>query len=175
MTLKDYRLYDYTGAPLDLLVSTRVIEAKDNSIVSSLHVWIAGRIQRQPSRRRHPDRHRRDINMKLTTQAVAKLALPAGKTDAIFWDYDLAGFGVRVRAGGSKTFVIQYEVGPRTRRMTIGSANKLTLPQARSAAKGELAKVELGQDPQGEKKAERAIGTFKSVAEEFIRFMLTLS
>jgi integrase len=52
--------------------------------------------------------------------------------------------------------------------MVIGDATKLTLAQARKKAKTELAKVELGQDPQGEKKAERKIGTFKAIAEEFI-------
>ena len=105
--------------------------------------------------------------MKLTQAFVDKLKLPAGKADHIEWDDN---FGVRLREGGSRTYVVQYKTkSGATRRMTIGTMN-LTLVQARRKAKAALAKVELGEDPQGEKKDARNIGTFKSLAEDFIEF-----
>lgn len=40
--------------------------------------------------------------MKLDAKTVAKLALPDGKRDAIYFDDDLAGFGLRLRASGAR-------------------------------------------------------------------------
>jgi integrase len=82
--------------------------------------------------------------------------LPAGKSDAIFFDDDLPGFGLRIRAGGKRTWIIQYRVGAKQRRLTIGTVDKLSADQARKAAKGRLARVELGGDPQQEKHEARA-------------------
>ena len=49
--------------------------------------------------------------MKLTAKAVAALILPAGKTDAIFFDDDMPGFGYRLRQSGDKvgrSWCVQY-------------------------------------------------------------------
>jgi integrase len=89
--------------------------------------------------------------MKLTQPNATRQQLPAGKSDAIFFDDDLPGFGLRVRAGGKRTWIIQYRVGAMQRRLTIGSVDKLSADQARKAARGRLARVELGGDPQHEK------------------------
>jgi integrase len=106
--------------------------------------------------------------MKLTKTTVAKLKLPEGKSDHIFWDSDPRNFGVRIREGGSRTYVIQYKTkSGATRRMTIGTM-ALTLAQARREAKKQLNYIAQGGDPQGEKKDARQIGTFKSIAEDFI-------
>ena len=51
--------------------------------------------------------------MKLTRTTIATLPLPADarKADCIYFDDDVPGFGCRVRQGGSKTFIVQYEQG----------------------------------------------------------------
>ena len=110
--------------------------------------------------------------MKLKQSNIDKIALPAGKTDHIEWDDDLPGFGLRVRGGGSRVYVVQYKVGAKNRRMTLGSTKKLHVEPARKEAKKLLGKVGLGQDPQGEKATARATAseTFKAVAERFIAF-----
>ena len=109
--------------------------------------------------------------MKLTQNVVDKFTPPAGKADFIAWDDANPGFGVRVRLGGSRRYVIQYKVGAKTRRMTLGSTRKLTLEQARKEAKKQLAKVAAGGDPQGEKAKARATATetFGAIAESFIK------
>jgi integrase len=94
--------------------------------------------------------------MKLTQPNATRQALPAGKSDAIFFDDDLPGFGLRIRAGGKRTWIIQYRVGTKQRRLTLGTVDKLNADQARKAAKGRLARVELGGDPQQEKHEARA-------------------
>ena len=50
--------------------------------------------------------------MKFTRDSVVTLSLPAGKSDHFEWDESLPGFGVRLRQGGSLTWVIQYRFGP---------------------------------------------------------------
>jgi Arm DNA-binding domain len=93
--------------------------------------------------------------VKLTQPNAIRQPLPPGKSDAIFFDDDLPGFGLRVRAGGKRTWIIQYRVGAKQRRLTIGSLDKLSADQARKAARGRLACVELGGDPQQEKQDAR--------------------
>lgn len=49
--------------------------------------------------------------MKLTAASVAKLTLPEGKSEAFYWDDDVPGFGLRLRAGGSRVWVLQHRIG----------------------------------------------------------------
>jgi integrase len=93
--------------------------------------------------------------MRLTEKSLATLALPAGKTEAKFFDDDIGGFGVRLRAGGTARWIFQYDIGPRTRRITLGSTKALTAPRARAIASELHAKVRLGEDPAGDKAENR--------------------
>jgi integrase len=109
--------------------------------------------------------------MKLTSKAVAALILPSGKTDAIFFDDDMPGFGYRLRKSGdkvSRSWVAQYRHAGQTRRMTLKSI--LTAEQARDEAKKILAKVALGQDPATEKKRRASADrfTFTALAEQYL-------
>lgn len=99
--------------------------------------------------------------MKLTTRSVAAVGLPDGRDDHVAWDDELAGFGLRLRAGSGRvrrTYVVQYRTAGRSRRLLLGSADVLSLDQARVAAKKALAAVALGGDPQGAKAAQRRAG-----------------
>jgi integrase len=92
------------------------------------------------------------MTIKLTKASIATLTLPPGKSDAIFFDSELPGFGLRVRAGGSRKWIVQYQLhGHQQRRCTIGSVAVFDPDQARKAAREYLAKARLGQDPQAEK------------------------
>jgi integrase len=94
--------------------------------------------------------------MKLTKAAIAALTLREGKRDHIEWDDSLPGFGVRLREGGKRTYIVQYRSGHAQRRETLGDVRKLDLDQARRAAKRKLGAVALGHDPAAEKEAARA-------------------
>ncbi len=93
------------------------------------------------------------------------------KCDHFDWDDKLPGFGIRTR-NGRRTYVVQYRIGKQQRRVTIGSAEKLTLDQARKEAKKVFGKVAAGADPQGDKKAglaaAAATDTFEAVAKRFV-------
>src|SRR5215208_2907064 len=94
--------------------------------------------------------------MKLTRSAVQALKLPAGKLEAIFFDDEIPGFGLRLRAGGSRTWVVQYKIGTKHRRLTLGSTALLDPGKARDRARDLLAAVRLGQDPASAKIEARA-------------------
>ena len=108
--------------------------------------------------------------MKLNSAAVRALTLAPGLTEKTYFDDTLAGFGVRVRAGGSKVFVVQYKIGDKHRRMVLGAVGAIDAGKARAAAKDLLAMVRLGRDPAGEKLEQRQkIGeTFGALLPRFL-------
>jgi integrase len=113
--------------------------------------------------------------MKLTTASIRAIAPVPPKTDIIEFDDAVPGFGVRARAGGSKVYVVQYAIGEKTRRMSLGKVELQGVDKARDKAKNILAAVRLGKDPAGEKQRDRqtATDTFKAVAERFLAFQKT--
>jgi integrase len=94
----------------------------------------------------------------LTPEFVARLTEPG-----LFWDQELKGFGCLCRRDArgnlARSFIIQYRVGKQQRKLKLGDAAKLTVKQARKKAEELFARITLGQDPQGERKQERAAPT----------------
>jgi integrase len=86
--------------------------------------------------------------VRLTDATVASLTVPDGKGEIIAFDDALAGFGVRVRRGGSRRFIFQYKLNGTNRRVTFKEAN---VKRARAAAQILAAKITLGSDPALEK------------------------
>jgi len=108
--------------------------------------------------------------MKLTKASIARLGLPAGTRDKIFFDDDLPGFGLRFRDGGKRTWIAQYRVGAKQRRVTVGTVETTEAEEARKRAKSILSKVHLGADPQIEKAEARAqaSSTLQTVVDRYI-------
>jgi len=110
--------------------------------------------------------------MKLTARTIAALTLPAGKTDHIEWDDEMPRFGYRLRVGSAgkvlRSWVVQYRRAGGTRRITLGQV--ATAEAARAAARRILAKVDLGDDPQGDRHDRRDKDklTLRSVIEEYL-------
>jgi integrase len=108
--------------------------------------------------------------MRLTAASVSALKLDTGVADKIVFDDDVPGFGIRVRASGARTWIFQYKVGGRTRRLVLGSASAVKPARAREIA-GELhAKVRLGGDPAAEKRdsVRRSQDTFGNLIDRFL-------
>lgn len=61
--------------------------------------------------------------MKLTTDSVATLTLPPGKSEYFEWDDAMPGFGVRVR-GNTKRWTVQYRVGKQQRRRALATSER---------------------------------------------------
>jgi integrase len=119
--------------------------------------------------------------MKLTAKGIRGLQLPEGKMDHLFWDDDIPGFGLRLRAGGSRSWVFQYALGDKQRRLSLGTASAESFSTVkdsdgriklgiRNQAAQLHAKVKLGQDPAGDKteSRKRASDTFEAIAKKYL-------
>jgi integrase len=108
--------------------------------------------------------------MKLTATTVRTAELPASKTEAIFFDDDIPGFGLRLREGGSRSFVFQYKLGAKHRRMALGKATALNLAEIRKLAMQHYASVRRGEDPAADKAdAVRQVSeTFKFYVDQYL-------
>jgi integrase len=108
--------------------------------------------------------------MKLTVKKIAELKLPAGSKDAVFWDDDIAGFGIRLREGGSRTWIYRYRRGTKQRSMKLGSAKSIPLAAARKTASDQELEVRLGGDPALKKEAANlaADNTFGILANQYL-------
>jgi integrase len=116
----------------------------------------------------------RPMKLKLDTKTVAGLALAQGRGEDFAWDTELEGFGLRLRRKRDgrvrRTWAAQYRANGRTRRITLGSAEKVTVAKARDGARKILARVALGHDPQAEKqeKRVRSAQTFRATVEAYL-------
>ena len=81
----------------------------------------------------------------LSKRVVDRLSVN-GK-DAIFWDRDLAGFGVRVYPSGKKVFVVQTRAFGRSKRVSLGRHGDITTDIARKNATAAIARIKKGQPP----------------------------
>ena len=118
-----------------------------------------------------PAQGRGQDSVALTKAAVKKLALPAGKTDIVYWDNTLVGFGLRIRAGGKRTWMVQFrDAGGATRKITVGNALTLEADEARAQAKKLLSGVNLGNDPAKVKKEARAATKLGDLVEQFLAY-----
>jgi len=108
--------------------------------------------------------------LKLTTTTIKTLALPAGVRDKTYFDDSLGGFGLRLREGGAARWVVQYDLGGKTKRVTLGTTAMLELGAARAKAKDMLAAVRLGGDPAAEKRQahERASESFGALLARYL-------
>ena len=108
--------------------------------------------------------------MRLTAATIDGLKLDTGVADKIVFDADVPGFGIRIRASGARTWVYQYKIGGRTRRLVLGQVSAITPAKAREIAAELHAKVRLGGDPASERreKVQRALDTFRALTERFL-------
>ena len=113
--------------------------------------------------------------MRLTKVNVAKVTVPSGKAEIIQFDDDIPGFGLRIRAGGSTTWIFQYRQGNKQRRLSLGAASAISAQNARARASELHARVKLGEDPGGEKieNRVRAVETFGSVLKPYLVAVLS--
>ena len=87
----------------------------------------------------------RRSTLTLSGRAVDDLSVE--DRDRIFWDRELAGFGVRVHASGRKVYVVQSRAGGAPRRVTLGSHGELTTTQARLRAAQVIDRIKRGEEP----------------------------
>lgn len=103
---------------------------------------------------------------KLSTRLIDGLEPRADKY--FVWDDALPGFGVRIYPSGRRSYVIQYKVKRRTRRLTLGHHGELNPEAARKLAKIKLGEVAHGGDPADVARAEREGMTVRQLCERYL-------
>ncbi len=108
---------------------------------------------------------------RLVRGLVESTTVPPGKSSIILWDAALPGFGVRINAGGTRSFVAQYRnAAGLTKRIRLGRYDAMPIDDARRLARSTLAKAVTGIDPAEEKakaKARSAV-TLGSMADAYL-------
>ena len=106
--------------------------------------------------------------MKLTNRSVA--AIKPAASDVFIWDDVLPGFGLRVKASGRKSYIVQYRpVGNVSRRLTIGPHGVFTPEAARKQARDLLQAARKGADPAFQRKTTRDGLTVADLAERYMK------
>ena len=93
--------------------------------------------------------------------------LSVDDNDAVFWDCDLPGFGVRVYPSGAKVYVVQSRAFGRSKRITVGRHGALSADQARKEAARIIACIKAGDSPASAEPA--ADPTVAALAERYQR------
>jgi integrase len=84
------------------------------------------------------------------------------------WDAMQRGLALRVQPTGAKSWVVIYSRHGRSRWLTLGSADAISLGDARVLAGEAMLAVARGQDPAADKRAERGAGTFGELATAYV-------
>jgi len=105
--------------------------------------------------------------LRLTSRFIETVSTGAERDD--FRDSIVVGLELRVTAGGTKTWAIRYrrKNDGKLRRLTLGTFPNLSLDDARTRAKGELAAVARGADPAGGVQERKEALTFRELSEEW--------
>jgi integrase len=108
--------------------------------------------------------------LKLTQSAINKLAPPPGKNDAIFFDDSVHGLGLRAHSGGKRSWIFQFKIGSKQRRITFGTSPSMSLAAAQKTAAELHAQVLLGNDPAAAKSdgRRRAADTMEAVLRLYL-------
>ena len=106
---------------------------------------------------------------KISNRTVARLSVEG--RDAVFWDRDLPGFGVRVYPTGTKVYVVQSRVRGRSRRITVGRHGALSADEARRRAARIIAHLKGWEVPV---EAASAAVTVAEMAERYLEEHVTV-
>lgn len=118
--------------------------------------------------------------MKLTVREIEKLECPPGKKDVLVFDDERRGLAVRVMKSAKKgsldwkTYIAQYTLAGRKRRVPLGAASGISLDAARKATAAILGEVAQGRDPaaarvEARREAERQAARELLTLDELLR------
>ena len=104
------------------------------------------------------------------TKRIVDVAQAEGGKDRFLWDAEVKGFGLKVTAAGSKSYVLQYRNAEgRPRRYKIGAhGSPWTCDEARGKAVEILRGLSAGVDPLEAKAAVRTAETVADLVEMYL-------
>lgn len=114
---------------------------------------------------RNPDTGR--TQRKRLTDSVVRSFVPPKKGNRIVYDSAVPGFGVRITAGGTRSFILNYWHDGRERRMTIGQFPTWTAASGRMQAQRLKRDIDLGIDPLDARNQQRSAPTIRQLFERY--------
>jgi integrase len=105
---------------------------------------------------------------KLTDKLVRSLERPP-TGNRITYDTEVRGFGIRITAAGALAFILNYrrKLDHLERRLTLGSFPDWSVAAAREEAKRLKRDIDLGADPVGADRDQRAAPTVSDLCDRF--------
>lgn len=82
-----------------------------------------------------------------TAGRVANFQCEPGKQQTIFWDAKAPGLGLRVTAGGARSYIFESRLNGKTIRITVGDVRTWTVASAQAEATRYKAMTDQGIDP----------------------------
>jgi integrase len=107
------------------------------------------------------------MGQKLNDKVVRDLAEPTSG-NRIVYDAEVRGFGARITAGGSRSFILNYRINGRERRHTIGQFPTWSVRSAREEAAKLKRDIDRGHDPLAEREKARTAPTVAELAERYL-------
>lgn len=112
--------------------------------------------------------------LKLSPTFCREVTCPDWKKKDVIRDTEVTGFGIEVRASGSKTYWFYYQdQGGTLRQQRIGGYSDISFDQAKKTAKRLRSEVVLGGDPAAEKAKRKAIPTYAELARQHLEHAQT--
>ena len=105
--------------------------------------------------------------LRLTEQSIRKLT-PPETGNRITYDDVVPGLGLRVTKAGARSFVLNFHVRGRERRLTIGSFPAWSATAARERAKELRRQIDNGEDPLSAEQQRRGEPTFGDLVQEYL-------
>lgn len=102
---------------------------------------------------------------RFTAPKVAGFACPADKAQAFMWDATAPGLGLRVTPAGKPAYIFQSRFHDKSLRVTIGSPDAWSIPQAQERARELQRQIDAGRDPRAVKAESIAADVAKRTAE----------
>ena len=99
-----------------------------------------------------------------TAGRVSGFKCPADKAQAFLWDVTAPGLGLRATPAGKPAYVFQGEFNQQSIRITIGSPDAWSIPQAQEKARELQRLIDKGHDPRDLKRDALAATVAKKVA-----------
>ena len=103
-----------------------------------------------------------------TIRSLPYVGAGDAKSQCIYWDVALPGFGLRKFPNGRGSYVCAYRIAKRKRLADLGRADTITLEQARRKARLYQGSAADGKDPKSNIDEMRASMTVKRLAELYI-------
>jgi len=100
-----------------------------------------------------------------TAGRVAGFKCPADKAQAFLWDVTSPGLGLRATPAGKPAYVFQSRFQDKTIRLTIGSPDAWSIPQAQEKARELQRQIDEGRDPRDLKRDALAAAAERKAAE----------